>query len=211
MASALSVLYAGEDPIARQGQETLQIIKTLEKLDPEKYLAGLSSGASYPETEFGRGLSQIAMLIKAEVGLETAAIDLGGWDTHFAQDGIMPGLIRDLSLGLRAFHADLEDDMDRLILVVMTEFGRRAYENASLGTDHGHGGIMFLLGGSVAGGQVISHWPGLDKEKLVGPGDLAVTVDYRDVLAEVLAKRLNNPALDEIFPGFEPTSVEVIK
>lgn len=211
LASALSALYVGDDQVARQGQETLEIIKTLEKLDPEKYLSGLSASVSYPESDFGRGLSQIAMLIKAEVGLETAAIDLGGWDTHFAQDGIMPSLLNDLGQGLEAFHTDLGGKIDRLVLVVMTEFGRRAYENASLGTDHGHGGVMFLLGGSVAGGQVISKWPGLGKDNLVGPGDLDVTIDYRDVLAEVLTKRLNNHALNEIFPGYEPKIVGVIK
>ena len=115
----------------------------------------------------------------------------------------MPRLLTDLSEGLAAFHNDLQNHMDQITLVVMTEFGRRAYENASLGTDHGHGGLMFLLGGSIAGGQVISNWPGLEKENLVGPGDLAITIDYRDVLAEILTKRLNNPALGEIFPGYE--------
>ena len=93
----------------------------------------------------------------------------------------------------------------------MTEFGRRAYENASLGTDHGHGGVMLLLGGSVAGEKVISNWPGLSKEDLVEPGDLAVTIDYRDVLAEVITKRLNNPAIDEIFPDYKPDWVNVLR
>ncbi|MCK5795294.1 MAG: DUF1501 domain-containing protein, partial [Anaerolineales bacterium] len=143
-----------------------------------------------------------------------AAIDLGGWDTHFAQgvqDGQMARLMGDLSAGLAAFHSDLERHMSEITLVVMTEFGRRAYENASLGTDHGHGGLMFVMGGSVNGGQVITRWPGLEKENLVGPGDLAVTTDYRDVLSEILSKRLNNPAKTEIFPGYDAQSVEVVK
>jgi len=211
LASVLSVLYAGEKDLCVTGQETLQIIETLEKLDPTSYS---SSGSAYPESDFGRGLEQIAMLIKAEVGLETAAIDLGGWDTHFAQgvqDGQMARLMEDLSAGLAAFHSDLEKQMSGITLVVMTEFGRRAYENASLGTDHGHGGLMFVLGGSVNGGQVITRWPGLEKENLVGPGDLAVTIDYRDVLSEILSKRLNNPAQTEIFPGFKAKPVGIIK
>lgn len=210
LASALSVLYAGEKDLCVMGQETLQIMETLEKLDPSSYS---SSGTPYPESEFGRGLQQIAMLIKAEVGLETAAIDLGGWDTHFAQgvqDGQMARLLGDLSAGLAAFHSDLEKKLSGITLVVMTEFGRRAYENASLGTDHGHGGLMFVLGGSVNGGQVITRWPGLDKDHLVGPGDLAVTIDYRDVLGEILSKRLNAPSLAEIFPGYDPQSVGLI-
>ena len=214
LTSALNVLYSGEGHLAMQGQETLQIINSLEKLDPAKYKPAGIIGTAYPETDFGHGLKQIAMLIKAQVGLETAAIDLGGWDTHFAQgvqDGIMPRLMSDLSEGLAALHSDLQNHMDNLTLVVMTEFGRRAYENASLGTDHGHGGLMFLLGGAINGGQVITKWPGLEKENLVGPGDLAVTIDYRDVLSEILTKRLNNPSLNDIFPGYEPKAVGVIK
>jgi len=214
LASALNVLYSGEGNLAMLGQETLQIINTLEKLDPAKYKPVGIADPAYPDTDFGRGLKQIAMLVNAQVGLETAAIDLGGWDTHFAQgvqDGIMPRLMSDLSAGLAAFHSDLQQHMHSLTLVVMTEFGRRAYENASLGTDHGHGGLMFLLGGAINGGQVITKWPGLEKNNLVGPGDLAVTIDYRDVLAEILSKRLNNPTLDEIFPGYEPKKVGIIK
>ncbi|MFV1949868.1 MAG: DUF1501 domain-containing protein [Anaerolineales bacterium] len=214
LAAALEVLYQGDHNLRVQGRETLRIMKDLEKLDPSSYIPTGSESPEYPESDFGRGMLQIAMLIKAEVGLETAAIDLGGWDTHFAQgvqDGLMPRLMADLSGGLAAFHSDLEKQMGRITLVMMTEFGRRAYENASLGTDHGHGGVMFLLGGSINGGQVISRWPGLEKDNLVGPGDLAVTIDYRDVLSEVLLNRLNNPALEEIFPGYEPKPVGVIK
>jgi uncharacterized protein (DUF1501 family) len=210
LASALSVLYAGDKPLCVMGQETLQIMETLEQLDPENYK---SAGSPYPETDFGRGLLQIAMLIKSEIGLETAAIDLGGWDTHFAQgvqDGLMPRLMEDLSAGLAAFHSDLKTMLHRVTLVVMTEFGRRAYENASLGTDHGHGGLMFVLGGAVNGGQVISKWPGLEKDALIGPGDLAVTIDYRDVLSEILSKRLNSVFINEIFPEYDPKSVGVI-
>ncbi|NUM48927.1 MAG: DUF1501 domain-containing protein, partial [Anaerolineales bacterium] len=100
---------------------------------------------------------------------------------------------------------DMVDQMKNTTVVVMSEFGRRAYENASLGTDHGHGSAMFLMGGNVVGGKVHAAWPGLEEGQLFGPGDLAVTVDYRDVLGEVLSKRLNNPALGEVFPGFEGT------
>jgi uncharacterized protein (DUF1501 family) len=117
----------------------------------------------------------------------------------------------DLSVGLGAFYSDLEAQLGSICLVVMTEFGRRAYENASLGTDHGHGGLMFVLGGAIQGGQVISNWPGLEQEDLVGPGDLAVTIDYRDVLSEIILKRLNNPALDLIFPEYQPNPVGIIR
>jgi uncharacterized protein (DUF1501 family) len=211
LSAALSVFYQGADDLCVMGQETLEIIEDLRKLDPVNYRP---SGSPYPDSDFGQGLSQIAMLIKAELGLETAAIDLGGWDTHFAQgvqDGLMPRLMEELSTGLAAFHSDLDNHLDHITLVVMTEFGRRAYENASLGTDHGHGGLMFILGGEVNGGQVITRWPGLGKEDLVGPGDLKVTIDYRDVLGEILDNRLNNPLLGEIFPDYQPKPVGVVK
>jgi uncharacterized protein (DUF1501 family) len=205
MHAGLFSLYAADERLADAGQETLEIIETIEKLDPEGYVS--SGEVAYPETEFGYGLRQIAMLAKAEVGLEVAAIDIGGWDTHFAQGGSqghMSNLLTDLGQGLAAIHEDLSLMADRLTVVVMTEFGRRVRENASLGTDHGHGSAMLLLGGHVNGGRVHGSWPGLEVGHLFGPGDLKVTTDYRDVLAEVCLKRLNNPAIAEIFPDYQP-------
>jgi uncharacterized protein (DUF1501 family) len=212
MQAALTNLYAGEDPLSTIGQETLEILATLEKLDPAGYES--SGNLLYPETEFGTGLKQIAMLIKAEVGLEVAAIDLGGWDTHFAQgsvEGLMPNLLSDLGEGLAAFHADLFGHLNQVSVVVMSEFGRRVKENASLGTDHGHGSLMFLLGGNIRGGQVHTQWPGLETDNLFGPGDLAVTIDYRDILSEVVSERLNNPAVTDIFPDFQATIRGVVR
>lgn len=210
MQAALNELYGGAQAarteLERLGQETLDILQTLQALDPLTYSP--SGHRSYPDSEFGLGLRQIAMLIKAEVGLEVAAIDVGGWDTHFAQggsEGLMAGLLADLGQGLAAFHADLIEHAQRLTIVTLSEFGRRAQENGSLGTDHGHGSLMLLIGGHVAGGRVHGTWPGLAAGQLVGPGDLAVTTDYRDVLAEVCQKRLNNRALEAIFPGYRAT------
>ena len=212
MQAALSGLYSGDDSLSVVGQETLEILSTLEQLDPLGYQS--KGSPNYPDSEFGTGLKQIAMLMKAEVGLEVAAIDLGGWDTHFAQgsiEGLMPNLLADLGQGLAAFHADLQDQLHRISVVVMSEFGRRVKENASLGTDHGHGSLMFLLGGNVVGGQVHTHWPGLQSGQLFGPGDLAVTMDYRDILAELVSKRLNNPALAEIFPDHKTVIRGVVR
>jgi len=184
---------------------------TLQKLDVQNYQSPVTN---YPDTEFGLALKQTAMLIKAEVGLEVSAIDLGGWDTHFAQGsstGIMPNLMKDLAEGLAAFHADMADHQHQLATVTMSEFGRRASENGSLGTDHGHGSMMMVLGGNVDGGKVHGQWPGLAEGQLIGPGDLAVTTDYRDVLSEILTKRLNNPATNEIFPEYQPRILNVLK
>jgi uncharacterized protein (DUF1501 family) len=202
MRAALNTVY--QDDVL--GQDTLAIMDTLETLDPLTYIP--SRAAKYPDSEFGLALKQTAMLIKAEVGLEVSAIDVGGWDTHFAQGastGQMPNLMKDLADGLAAFHADMLDHMHQLTTVTMSEFGRRASENGSLGTDHGHGSMMMVLGGNVNGGKVHGEWPGMAEGQLIGPGDLAVTTDYRDVLSEILSKRLNNPATDEIFPEYKPT------
>jgi uncharacterized protein (DUF1501 family) len=207
MRAALSTVYDND----LMGQDTLSIMDTLETLDPTTYQ---SSRATYPDTEFGLALKQTAMLIKAEVGLEVSAIDVGGWDTHFAQgvtSGLMPNLMQDLADGLAVFHADMHENLQKLTIVTMSEFGRRASENGSLGTDHGHGSMMMVLGGNVQGGKVHGEWPGMREGQLIGPGDLAVTTDYRDVLSEILIKRLNNPAVEEVFPNYEAHRLEIMK
>lgn len=202
MRAALDTIYSGNDSFSILGQESLAILDILQKLDPTQ-----SPVTSYPITDFSLALQQVSLLIKADVGLEVAAIDLGGWDTHFAQggaEGQMARLMQDLADGLAAFHQDLRDRMDTVTVVTMSEFGRRARENGSFGTDHGHGSMMMVMGANVDGGKVHGQWPGLGEGQLVGPGDLAVTTDYRDVLSEILVKRLNNPALEEIFPNYRP-------
>ena len=222
MQSVLAAIYSGDSTASGllQGQDeanlhqvgasTLAVVDLLGKLNPDQYRP--SGAVVYPESDFGRALRQVAMLIKAEAGLEVAAVDVGGWDTHFVQggsQGLMARLLADLGQGLAALHADLIDHADRLSVVVMSEFGRRLQENGSFGTDHGHGSLMLLLGGNLAGGQVHGRWPGLADELLVGPGDLAVTTDYRNVLAELCVRRLKNASVTEIFPGWGVQPVEV--
>lgn len=202
----LSSLYlADADPLLAQGaDETMRTIGELASVAQDAYTP--AGGASYPETEFGWHLQQVAQLIKADVGLEVACVDAGGWDTHEEQgaaDGWLGGMIGDFGAGLTAFYTDLQEHMDSVTVVTMSEFGRRVTENASRGTDHGHGNVMFVMGGGVAGGMH-TRWPGLEADAL-DDGDLAITTDYRDVLAEVLTKRLGNPALAEVFLGYTPT------
>ena len=212
MQSALATLYSLGDPLDEVAGEAMATLAAVNALDPFSYQP--SGGAVYPDDEFGLGLRQVAMLIKAEVGLEVACLDVGGWDTHIAQggsEGLMAGLLHNLAQGLHAFYLDLATNTDQLLVLVMSEFGRRLKENGGLGTDHGHGGVMLLLGGNVAGGRIHGQWPGLAPEQLVGPGDMAVTTDYRDVLAEVISRRLNNPHLDTIFPGYNPTFRDVVR
>jgi uncharacterized protein (DUF1501 family) len=139
---------------------------------------------------------------------------MSGWDTHADEGSIrgnMSRLMDELAQGLLAFTADMGDRMKNVLIMTMSEFGRRAYENASHGTDHGHGGVMFLLGGGVAGGKVYGKYPTLAPDKLVGLGDMAATSDYRDIFAEVLTKWLGNTDLTNIFPGYLPNDLGVLK
>lgn len=203
MSRLLQTLYEqNQDMLSAAAQQTFASIEVLGKIDTVNYVP---NGRSYQENEFGQAMRMVAQLIKAEVGVEVACIDLGGWDTHVAQggaSGAQANLLTELADGLAAFYEDLQAQIDGVTVVVMSEFGRRLQENGGLGTDHGHGNMMMVLGGGINGGRVYANWPGLHDEQLVGPGDLAVTTDYRDVLGELIQKRLNNPLLPEIFPGY---------
>lgn len=210
--AALGELYSeGRDAMAEAGRDTLSVLETLNRLDPKAYKA--SNGAVYPPSELGQGLKQVAFLVRSGVGLEVACLDRGGWDTHVVQGGstgLLASNLDDVAKSLAAFSADLGGEMKRVTVTVQTEFGRRAYENGGLGTDHGRASAMFVMGGGVRGGKVRGHWPGLEQAQLEGPGDLRVTTDYRDVLAEVLSKRLPRTDLGKVFPGHAAQSVGVI-
>jgi len=198
---ALAEFYHdGKDAIATAGRETLAVLDTLNRIDPERYKA--ANGALYPTTEVGNGLKQVACLIKARVGLEVACLDRTGWDTHVAQGNLLAPQRADISNSIAAFVKDLGAGMKTVTILVMTEFGRRVHENTGLGTDHGRGTIMLLAGGGIAGGKVYSKWPGLEDRQLEGGIDIRVTTDYRDVLSEVLSKRLRNHNLAAVFPEY---------
>ena len=144
-----------------------------------------------------------------DVGLRAATIDLGGWDTHTGQDNgnfFANNLLAPLAQGLAAFFNDLDSQAQltqRLTIVMQSEFGRRCGQNADRGTDHGSGNVMLVLGRTINGGQLYGTWPGLAPEQLYEGEDLEATTDFRQVLGEVIAKRLQNPALSSIFPGFD--------
>jgi uncharacterized protein (DUF1501 family) len=163
-------------------EQTLASMEILSQIDVHHYQP---AGRAYPEGEFGMAMQAVAQLIRAEVGVEVACVDLGGWDTHAAQENLMPRNLEQLATGLAAFYEDLQELGSSVTVVVMSEFGRRVGENAALGTDHGHGNMMLVMGGGIAGGRVYAQWPGLAREQLVGPGDLDITIDYRDVLGEI--------------------------
>ncbi|MEM9404690.1 MAG: DUF1501 domain-containing protein [Acidobacteriota bacterium] len=201
--STLGQLYSGPELLDVQGQQTLLAIEQMAAANPSQYQP--ANGATYPETPFGFGLRQIAQLIRASLGVEVACVDIGGWDTHEGQGGALgvhASLLDEMARGLAAFHADLDGLAQKVTVVVLSEFGRRAAENASGGTDHGRGNVLMVQGAGVRGGQVYGRWPGLEDHELVGPGDLAVTTDYRTVLAELLEKRLGNAETGSVFPDF---------
>ncbi len=173
-------------------------------------------GATYGRDEFSTGLSQLARLIKAGVGLEAASIDLPGWDSHFAQQGQVETLAARLATGLEAFRRDLGARMTTTTVVVMTEFGRTVEENSAFGTDHGRGSAMFVLGGGVQGSRIHGSWRGLSPDVLErrgvleGYGDLPVLNNYRNVLAPILARQgATTEGLRTVFPGYalEPFSL----
>ncbi|VAW31392.1 Protein of unknown function (DUF1501) [hydrothermal vent metagenome] len=208
MTTLLQSLYEqNQDMLTAAAQQTFASIEILGQIDTVEYVP---NGRSYQENEFGQAMRMVAQLVKADVGVEVACVDLGGWDTHVAQgsaSGTMANRLSELAEGLAAFYEDLQAQIGDVTVVVMSEFGRRLQENGGLGTDHGHGNMMMVMGGGINGGQVFANWPGLNDAQLVGPGDLAVTTDYRDVLGEIVQKRLNNPLLPEIFPEYAVNSL----
>ncbi len=205
----LRALYAQEgDSLKSAAHDTFEALGRIETMRATPYRA--EHGAEYADDGFGQGLRQIARLIKAGVGLEAASIDLDGWDSHFTQETLLNPLLTRLGKGLAAFRRDLGRAMDRTVVVVMTEFGRRVRENSAFGTDHGRGSVMFVAGGGVRGGRVIGPWPGLGDSSLEGPGDLPVLNNYRNVLAPVLLWHGMAPGnLGTVFPDFQVTGLDL--
>ena len=203
-------MYAGtKDPGLRAtGRETFEAVSMLQSIRNQAYRP--AAGAEYPRGRFGDSLRQIAQLIKADVGVEMAFADIGGWDHHVneqgarASEGQLANLLREYGQSLAAFWQDMGDRMQDIVLVTMSEFGRTANENGNRGTDHGHANCMFVMGGAVKGGKVYGQWPGLEKEQLYEGRDLALTTDFRDVLAELVARHMATPQTNVVFPGYEP-------
>lgn len=218
LVSALEALHgtgAGDDDdaVAAAGRETLALLRRVQDLP-----ADAPADAAYPDDPFGGALSQVARLLRARIGVEAACLDLGGFDTHFGQgtlaDGLAGGLaapLRSLGGGLAAFARDLGPLLEETTVLVLTEFGRRAYENTALGTDHGSASVAFVLGGGLHGGRVHGPWPGLRPEDLHEESDLRVTTDYRNLVAEILLRRCGGADLATVFPGLEPVPVGVCR
>jgi uncharacterized protein (DUF1501 family) len=187
--------------IGSQGKATFDAVRMIQSIQRRPYTP--ANGAQYgPSGEFGQRLQQIARLIKADAGVEVAFADVGGWDHHGNENGQLTNLLRQFSTALAAFTRDMGDRMEDIVLVTMSEFGRTVAENGNLGTDHGHGNVMMVLGGRVQGGKVYGEWPGLAPEQLFERRDLAVTTDFRDVLGELVHGHLGQDA-KKVFPAYE--------
>lgn len=203
------------DPLKSRAAAATAVIDILQSLNYNSYVP--SNGALYDDNSYlAQGFKAAACLIKGQVGVEAIALDYGGWDTH-NQEGVIggdyDGNITELASAMNAFWTDLSAaNQTNVITVAMSEFGRNAGENASQGTDHGYGGAMLLLGGAVKGKQVYAKWPGLAADKLYEGQDLMITTDYRDVLADIVSKRLgNSAALGQVFPGYTPNALDLVQ
>ena len=205
-AQRLEALYrtGNADLIHGTGAEMFDAVRMLHAANPRRYAP--EHGAEYPRSPFGQRLLQIAQLIKADVGLEIAFADIGGWDTHVSQGSVTGQLasrLGEFSRAIGALVADLGDRMEDVVILTMSEFGRMVRQNGNGGTDHGHAGAMFVIGGSVRGHRVHGRWRGLAPEQRYEGRDLALTTDFRAVFGEVVTTQLGAVGVEKVFPGFE--------
>jgi uncharacterized protein (DUF1501 family) len=203
MARVIRTMYDPLDhPATPQVASTMSAMETAAMLTDAGYEP--ANGAQYPGGPLSDKLREVARLIKADVGLQVAAIDAGGFDTHTNERADLDRHMNDIGAALGAWITDMGDELDDVTLMTMSEFGRRIEQNASDGTDHGYGNFMFMLGGGVRGGQVYTTWPGLDNDD---DGDLGRAIDYRSVLGEWMLSSGGLGSLNDVFPGFDYEAV----
>ncbi len=200
MLSCLKLLYGNTTTIGKVAEQSVSALESVEQILKNSQL---KPDLSYPQTKFGNQLNTVEQLIKAKIGLKATSIDLYGWDTHFGEKLAMVEPLAELAKGLAAFSKNLEEQWQNVVVIVMTEFGRRVAENASLGTDHGQAGVMFFAGGKVQGGRVYGEWPGLADSKLSAPGDLTITTDFRTALSEFIIAQVGTKNINKVFPAYQ--------
>jgi uncharacterized protein (DUF1501 family) len=207
--------YAGStEPLKSAALDATATVTLLKSVNFNGYVP--ANGAVYPTSGFGRALRSVAVLIKQDVGIEAAQVDIGGWDTHSAQDPLAGSMFRtmtDFSTSLAAFYADVIATGFTVTVVAFSEFGRNVRENGSNGTDHGRAGVLFAMGKGIVGGRVLTKvpWVTLDRANLEAGQDLKVTVDLRDILSEIVQNRLGNTNIGFIFPSWTPTFLGVTR
>jgi uncharacterized protein (DUF1501 family) len=203
MLKTVTNFYTGSDIVQDAGKRTIETINAL------RGTVDYVPTTTYPSGGFGDSLKAVAQMIKLDLGLRVATVDLGGWDHHESEGvnesyGPFNRLAGQLAQGLHAFYNDLPAQQNKLTVVVMSEFGRRLGMNSSSGTDHGHGNMMMVLGGQVNGGKLYGTWKGLETENLDQGQDLAITTDFRTVLGEIVVRQLGNIKLGAVFPSITP-------
>ena len=213
-ATAFEAMYdhSSDSVLHGTGEETFDAVKMLRSADPGKYTP--APGANYPRGRFAESLRQLAQLIKANLGVQVAFADIGGWDHHVNEgstEGQLANVLSDFSQSLAAFWIDLGDLAEDTVVVTMSEFGRTARENGNRGTDHGHANVMFVLGGPVKGGKVYGRWPGLDQSQLYEGRDLALTTDFRQVIGEAVVRHMGNKDLATVFPGYDNQAAKFLR
>jgi uncharacterized protein (DUF1501 family) len=194
------------------GQETFDAVKMLRSADPSRYTP--AAGANYPRGRLGQSMRQLAQIIKADLGVEVAFADIGGWDHHVNEgstQGQLANVLREFSQSIAAFWTDLGPLGEDTVIVTMSEFGRTARENGNRGTDHGHANVMFVIGGPVRGGKIYGRWPGLEQHQLYEGRDLALTTDFRQVLGEAVYHQVGTKDLNKVFPTFENSPGRFLK
>jgi uncharacterized protein (DUF1501 family) len=201
--SAFAQLYQGNSKLAQlyqESQETRQ--EVMNAMDKE--MTAANGGAALPNG-FPQDAARLAKLMRNDGNVQLVFMDLGGWDTHVNQgaaQGQLANRLQPLGQGLANLAQGLGDLFDDTTIVVMSEFGRTARQNGTNGTDHGHGNVMWLLGGRVNGGRVAGDWQGLDAAHLHEQRDLPVTTDFRAVLSQVAERhlQLSDAQLNKVFP-----------
>ena len=197
----LGNLYNSTAPFEGPAQAALAAIGELHAADIASLVP--ENGAVYPTSALGPKLFQAGQLIKSNLPVEVICIDSDGWDHHENLPTYISQSLSELANSLSAFYTDMGTArMQRITVLVHTEFGRRVAENGSQGVDHGTGSVAYLMGGGVNGGQVFGSWPGLADANLEMGEDLKITTDLRSVLAELLSKRMVGADIANVFPGF---------
>lgn len=218
--NAFDRLYDGNDALSRayrQGREVRQVLLDDETPDGQpldrdmmREMQQANNGAPLPNG-FPGSAARVAQMMAADPQMQLVFLSLGGWDTHVNQgssEGILANRLQQLGEGLAALTQGLGEVYADTTILVMSEFGRTLRENGNRGTDHGHGNAMWLMGGDVRGGKVYGEWQGLAPDRLFQGRDLAITTDFRDVIATILDRhlRLDAAQIRQIFPDFTPSN-----
>lgn len=199
-----NIAGTSRDLLYTHGRKLLDDIDVLGGIDPASYQ--VENSANYPNSGLGTDLKNAAQLIKANLGVEVVSISSGGWDTHSNQGGAEENgahakKLADFSNSIGAFYKDMGDNMSDVMILTMSEFGRSLNVSASNGTDHGHAAAWFVIGQAVNGG-IYGDWPGLSVDQLNHGRYLSETIDFRDIMGEVLINHLSNANIDQVLPGF---------